>query len=45
MYICTLNLSKEIDCEAYLKLWFSKAGASYVTGQLEAGENTAHPHL
>jgi len=31
MWICTLNNPKH-DCEDYLKLWHSKAGAVYVTG-------------
>ncbi len=42
MFIGTLNNPKET--EAYLKLWHTKAGAKYVTGQLEKGKEGT-PHL
>lgn len=41
-WIGTLNNPKA-EPEEFLRLWFEKAGARYVTGQLEKGqEGTVH---
>lgn len=44
MWIGTLNNPGDVDmCEAYIYAWKDKAGAVYVTGQLERGaEGTPH---
>lgn len=44
MFIGTLNNPDETALPAYLESWHKLAGAVYVTGQLEKGENGT-PHL
>lgn len=41
-WLCTYN-NPEIETKEYLEMWFTKAKATYVVGQLEKGEQgTAH---
>lgn len=42
-WLCTYNNPDTAMVQEYLSLWFTKARATYVNGQLERGENgTVH---
>lgn len=43
-FLGTHNNPKVPDIQDWLKLWHTKAGARYVNGQLEKGENGT-PHI